>query len=111
MLPLTGLITRGCAPRCSNLPDLLGDPSLTGLFWERQTGLFTGLNSLHTKKQVSVAGYTEEGGELAGRGGVAAARREGWSRMKRMEPKDRNEKKGILRNSLTHVLPPSSHLS
>lgn len=86
-LPLPGLITRSCAPRCSNLPGLLGDPSPTGLFWERQTGLFRRVHPLRTKSKclwlarAADGGGGGGGGERAGRGGVAAARRGGRGRV------------------------------
>ena len=92
-LPLPGLITRGCAPRCSNLPGLLADPSPTGLFWERQRGLFIGFTPFIQK--ASVCGWLHWGrrGESrkgwgrsgTGRGGVGWRGGKGTKEMRRGE--------------------------
>lgn len=56
-LLLPRLITGGRAPRSSNLPGLHNDPSATGLFWERQTGLFIGLTPFI--QNASVCGWLQ----------------------------------------------------
>lgn len=99
-LPLQGLITRGCTPYWSNLPDLLGDPSPTDLFWERQTGLFIGLTPFIQKE--SVCGWLQWGRRGVSRMGWGSSRtqRGGEGRRERKEA----ERRGILRY-LAHVLP------
>ena len=68
-LPLPGLITRGCAPRCSNLPGSLGDPSPTGLFWEKTDRIVHWVKPLHTKsKCLWLAALRREGSEQDGVG-------------------------------------------
>lgn len=68
-LPLPGLITRGCAPCCSNLPGSLGDPSPTGLFWEKTDRIVHWVKPLHTKsKCLWLAALRREGSEQDGVG-------------------------------------------